>query len=113
MINAQLAASDLMSSLGKDNVGIELLTGAEQISDIWPQIFRIKPEFEKLVFEVSKASNQTAIKNLRVSLEKVLKENPDLLQQMQPTITIGNISADNGSVATAVNSGSTVHIENR
>lgn len=114
MIDAQSAANGLISSLVKGNAETEFPNGAELFSDIWPQIFNIKPDCKNLAIKISKdLNNETEIKKLRVSLEDVLKKNPDLLQQMQPTITTGNISAANGSVAAAVISGSTVHIENK
>lgn len=121
MIDVPTAVNDLVGLLLKNgtNACTEPVKSAEQLSNIWRQVFKKVSASKALAFEVSKdPTNEKAINDLQVLLEKALAQSPELLQQMQPSasfgnINTGNIGAGDGSIAAAVISNSTVHIENK
>lgn len=121
MVDVPTAVNELVGLLLKNssNACTEPVKSAEQLLNIWRQVFKQVSASKALAFEVSKdPTNQTVINELQVLLEKALAQSPELLQQMQPSpsfenINTGNISAGDGSVAAAVISNSTVHIDNK
>lgn len=78
----------------------------QQLSNIWREVFAEKLESRLLADQVAQnPKNKTAQEELLTLLKEVLARHPNLVQQVQPNVTTGNITAGKGGVAGAVFSG--------
>lgn len=121
MIDPQTAIDALMTLLlnGGPDAAKSLfkgmvVNGAKSVSDTWQEIFSHQPESYPLADRVAQQSEDSAEMNkLRVLLEEVFAQRPELLAQLHQTVTIGDIKADKGSVAVGVAKDSLITITNK
>lgn len=120
MIDLQNAVQSLMMLIlsGGADAAKGLFTGmvmkeAEQASQLWREVFARQPEAYPLADRVAREPQDQALRDkLSGTVERALRENPELQQRAQVLVT-GGIKAEEGSVAAAVISGSTVTINNQ
>lgn len=120
MIDLQTIVSSLMTLLfyGGADAAKELIKGvvvnsATEASQAWRELMLAEPEVYLLADRVARApEDDAAADELRATLERVLSEHPDLLPKGDITVTTGDITAEDGSVAAAVINGS-VKIKNQ
>lgn len=108
MLDLQTIVSTLMTLVlyGGADAAKELIKGvvvrnATEASRTWHELMLAEPEVYPLADRVARApTDETAVAELRVTLERLLTEHPELVPK--GNVTVGDISADRGSVAAGV-----------
>lgn len=120
MIDMQLAVGSLMTLLldGGASAAKELIKGvavkgAVTLSKVWQEILTDEPKAHALADRVAKEpDNASANQELRSLLEACLKARPELVQQAEHAINIGEITATDGGVAVGVMNGGQITVTN-
>lgn len=121
MIDLQTIVSTLMTLLlyGGADAAKELLKGvvvnnAVEASQAWRELMLAEPAVYPLADRVARAPEDDVAKvELRAALERVFAEHPELMPKGDLQVTTGDITADNGSLAAGMVTGSTVTIHNK
>ncbi|WP_058555526.1 hypothetical protein [Thiohalocapsa sp. ML1] len=113
MLDLQTIVSTLMTLLlyggadaAKELINGVVVNGATEASKTWRALMRKEPEAYPLADRVAQdPDNDAAASELRILLERVLTEHPELRPTGDITVTAGDIKADHGSVAAGVVTG--------